>query len=116
MIIATDYKILCHNKIYYVYNHQEPLCPTCNIPLNVRDSRKRNMITDSGESLPFRLRRLRCPKCHSVHIELPDIMEPHKHYSLDVITQTVNGTRNDCPADDSTIYRWKSSNNRNTRT
>lgn len=109
MIIATDYQILCHRKIYYVNNHQKTLCPNCNAPLKVRDSRKRNLIIDNGNILVFSLRRLKCSQCHSVHLELPDIMQPHKHYSADVIAHALDHTRNDCPADDSTIYRWKSS-------
>lgn len=107
MIITKDYQILRHNHIYYINNLQKALCPNCNSPLKVHDSRKRHLIIDSGDTLIFRLRRLKCPHCHTLHLELPDIMQPHKHYSLEVITHTLDQTSNNCPADDSTIYRWR---------
>jgi hypothetical protein len=34
-------------------------------------------------------------------------MVPFKHYGTEVIETALDDTRNDCPADDSTISRWK---------
>ena len=53
----------------------------------------------------FVLRRYKCTVCGRVHLELPDIMVPHKHYSRSAIIDTINGERN-CSAEQSTIYRW----------
>jgi hypothetical protein len=52
------------------------------------------------------VRRLRCTSCNSIHTELPDFLIPRKHYTADVIESQLDKRREDCPADDSTIYRW----------
>jgi hypothetical protein len=38
---------------------------------------------------------------------MPDKMQPQKHYAADLIAQAVAGTVAYCPADNSTIRRWK---------
>lgn len=53
------------------------------------------------------VRRLICPSCHVLHVELPDFFEPHKHYARDVVERGINGDSKDIAADDSTIRRWK---------
>lgn len=66
------------------------------------------MINQDGSADWYRLRRLKCKDCGKLHTELPDFMIPFKHYGADVIEAELDETRNDCPADDSTISRWKS--------
>ena len=48
-----------------------------------------------------------CRECGRIHIELPDFMQPNKHYAAAVIEAAIDGARRDCPADNSTISRWK---------
>ena len=50
---------------------------------------------------------MRCKDCGKLHTELPKIIEPYKHYKGSVIEAELDGTRDDCPADTSTMNRWK---------
>lgn len=56
------------------------------------------------------LRRLRCSHCGRLHLEIPDVMQPQKHYAAEVIRKVEAGELGSCPADDSTIRRWKKEN------
>lgn len=106
MVILKKYRILKKGEIYYVMSEETNVCPKCNGPLSIRDSKRRQLITATGEVRPFILHRLKCKHCNSLHLELPDFFVPHKHYSRDVITMALNGTMTTCPAENSTIYRW----------
>lgn len=75
--------------------------------MTVRDSRKRLVKDSAGKIYNFSLRRLKCPKCGSIHLELPDFIEPNKHYSKLTIERAVNEEIDYCSADNSTIARWK---------
>ena len=68
--------------------------------------RLRRSIDSSGVSRQYELQRLRCDRCRSVHLELPDFMISGKYYDRDTIQNAVAGG-GDCPAEDSTIRRWK---------
>ena len=87
-------------------NKDIPLCPVCNAPTKARDSRKRLVKDSAGSLYPFQLRRLQCLKCGLIHIELPDCIEPQKHYFKLTIARAIENN-NTCAADDSTIRRWK---------
>ena len=57
------------------------------------------------------VRRLRCRGCKKISHELPDMVIPYKRYESDTIA---SGLREDvpleadcCPAEGSTISRWK---------
>jgi len=52
---------------------------------------------------------LYCPKCISVHREIPDFLAPYKHYEIAVIEYTVteNSDRVDTEVEETTIRRWK---------
>ena len=56
------------------------------------------------------LRRLLCEGCAKLHTEIPDIIQPFKHYDSETIQSVIDGGEKamDCVADDSTISRWKS--------
>jgi hypothetical protein len=56
------------------------------------------------------LRRLRCEDCKELHTELPDIIQPYKHYDSAAIQSVLDGSEDSdtCVADNSTIHRWKS--------
>lgn len=109
MIITYEYQIE-YDKIangYRVRSKHAALCPRCNQLLSGYDTRRRKVIGDDGETVYFLLRRLRCPSCGKLHLEIPDLIAPHKHYSAEVIRQAIRETKGFCPADDSTIRRWK---------
>jgi len=90
-----------------VLNADIPLCPSCNVPYKPRDSRKRLVKDSEGKQYTFQLRRLKCPLCGHMGIEIPDIIEPEKHYFKLTIQATIEGKIDYCSADDSTIRRWK---------
>ena len=75
--------------------------------MTVRDSRKRKVKDAAGKTYVFSLRRLKCPKCNSIHLELPDCIEPNKHYFKLTIENTLSNDIDFCVADDSTIRRWR---------
>ncbi|WP_408634024.1 DUF6431 domain-containing protein [Peptoclostridium acidaminophilum] len=79
----------------------------CEGTLSVRDTRKRHVIGQDGSRRTYRLRRLKCTACGKLHIELPKCMLPFKHYEASAIETAIDQSRSDCPADDSTINRWK---------
>lgn len=106
MIILSNYHILSRNGRYYVVSKESHTCPACQGPLKVRDSKRRKVILDEGEVRTFYLRRLKCMNCGGLHVELPDLLVPHKHYSRSVIEMALVGSLTSCPAENSTIYRW----------
>ena len=107
MIIVRDYQIVRKGGYYCVKTSGQPRCTQCSAPLKVRGSKRRYLITDTGLRERFRLRQLYCDNCHRTHIEYPDIMVPHKHYSLETIRNALQNDNSDCIAENSTIYRWR---------
>lgn len=105
MIVSKNYKIREQNGMYYIVPSSVPGCPQCGGIMKIRDSKKRKVILADGTVETFVLRRYKCTVCGRVHLELPDIMIPHKHYARSAIVDTINGERN-CYAEQSTIYRW----------
>ena len=105
MVVSKNYKIKEQNGMYYIVSSSIPGCPQCGGVMKIRDSKRRKMILADGTVDTFVLRRYKCTVCGCVHLELPDIMVPHKHYSRSAIIDTINGERN-CSAEYSTIYRW----------
>lgn len=91
-------------------NRDIPLCPLCGAVMVGYDTRKRKSIDGSGERKTLLLRRLRCPQCGVLHLEIPEFLLPHKHYNREVINAVLSGECSSCPADDSTIRRWKNQN------
>ena len=76
--------------------------------MTVRDSKRRTAITETGDRIAFNLRRLYCPRCKKLHLEIPDCLVPHKHYFRLVIDGVTSGLIDYAAIDDSTIRRWKS--------
>ena len=109
MIIAHDYLIEedQETKAYRVKGKFPAYCPDCRQRLSGYDTRKRTVIGDDGKPVVFLLRRLRCNQCGKLHLEIPDFISPHKHYSAETIKQALQYKWGSCPADDSTIRRWK---------
>jgi len=98
-------------KQYFSIQRAEAVpCPYDDGELVYRDSVFRNVKNMFSEVRRFLLRRLLCPICGKIHRELPDIIQPYKHYESDVIQSVIddNEDAKKCSADDSTIRRWKS--------
>lgn len=108
MIIAKNYDISerADGRVV-IKNHDAPLCPSCGVLMSGYDTRLRHCIGSDGTSRWYSLRRMRCPSCEHLHLELPDFMEPKKHYGSQVIRDTLAGIEKGCPAEDSTIRRWR---------
>ena len=91
-----------------VLSFEAQSCPSCGGQLSGYDTRQRHVIDGAGLARWYLCRRLRCRSCGSLHVELPDFMTARRHYEADVIQQARAGDpAGSCPADDSTIRRWK---------
>lgn len=110
MIIAVNYIEEYDEKkdVYKIRNTDAPVCPDCAQLLSGYDTRRRHVVESSGAVRWFKLRRLKCTNCERLHLELPDFMVPKKHYDSRVIQDVLSGQTASCPADDSTIRRWRS--------
>lgn len=69
----------------------EDKCPKCSSQLKYYDTVKR-IARAGGPDKPTKyIRRMKCTECGSVHRELPDILEPFKHYESELINKVVEG-------------------------
>lgn len=108
MLKIRRYRIeITADNIKLIHSQETPLCPVCGYLMSGYDKRRRSVIRDDGQKDIYLLRRLRCPLCKSLHLEIPDCIEPQKHYAADIIAATISGIVSYCPADNSTIRRWK---------
>lgn len=109
MIIAYDYIVKEDEEtgFFKVRGKFAAFCPYCGNLLTGYDTRKRIVIGDDRKPTTFLLRRLRCGTCRKLHLEIPSFIAPHKHYSAETIRQVLQEGGKLCPADDSTIRRWK---------
>lgn len=113
MIVATRYIIVQDEKTqnsYRIINRDLPRCPKCQEIMVGYDTRKRQVKNSAGTTQIFYLRRMRCPCCKIIHLEVPDFIVAHKHYDKEVISLVLSGDAFFCPADNSTIRRWKRQN------
>ena len=95
-------------RIFFVRSKEESICPFCGGILTVKDSRDRCYIDSRGYRHTLRIRRLRCKNCHKLHSELPDFIQPFKQYVSSVIETVLDGNKDTCPAEESTMHRWAS--------
>ena len=111
MISVSSYKHKYNKEtgVYEIISGECQPCPLCNGNLYYRNSRERKVKTLIGVVLWFLLRRLLCEGCGKLHTELPDIIQPYKHYDSATIQSILDGSEDaeDCVADNSTMYRWK---------
>ncbi|WP_084628948.1 DUF6431 domain-containing protein [Paenibacillus sp. J14] len=84
--------------------------PCCGEALSVIGSRKRKIMSESGDHRLLVVRRLRCAQCRKIHHELPDCIVPYKRYESACIEQVVSAPTQQptVAADDATLRRWKS--------
>ena len=111
MIIVTSFE-LKHNSLkgfFTVVSSGAARCPLCGGFLTYRDSRVRKSKNFLGEVRRFLLCRFFCGECKTLHTEIPDIIQPRKHYDSEAIQNALDGgaDASACVADDSTIRRWK---------
>lgn len=111
MLIVREYSITIKpDGLRVVQGARWLCCPDCGDLLSGYDRRRRSVVEDVGSTSIYLLRRLRCSRCGRLHLEIPDIMQPQKHYAAEVIRKVEAGELGSCPADDSTIRRWKKEN------
>lgn len=108
MVITRNYELFYDEDrdLYIVRSFEHQSCPVCGSALSGYDRRIRNSVSADGDSRRYLLRRLQCTKCSVLHIELLDLMLTQKHYDRAVIERARTDLA-DCPADDSTIRRWR---------
>ena len=113
MVIIKHYSLEYNEKLnsFYVKSREKSYCPYCEESFKVIGSRKRIIFRQDGSKERLIIRRLQCCECYRISHELPDIIIPYKRYESDVIADALDGTvssQNDCcPAEHSTIQRWK---------
>lgn len=90
-----------------VASKETSCCPICSHALVGYDRRCRNVKDEAGLTKTYSLRRLKCKACNTIHTELPSFIHPYKHYESNVIEKTLNNDDFTCPAEDSTIGRWR---------
>lgn len=106
MIILKNYTIK-RKKDYYVATPNEPIICECGGVPAAHGSKKRTLITNDGKKQIFSLKRVYCAECNKLHIVMPDVFLPYKHYEKKAIEGVKQGVNDCCAADDSTLYRWK---------
>ena len=111
MIIVSSFNLDHNTKtgVFTIITDETSGCPLCDSELTYRDSKHRNLKDLYGKLRRFLLRRMRCKECNKLHTELPNIIQPYKHYESYVIQCILDESEeaSKCAADDSTIRRWK---------
>ena len=84
-------------------------CPQCSGGLVYRDHKLRRTKNLAGGETLYLLRRFRCTTCGKYHTEIPDSIQPYKHYDSETIQSVLDEEEctDACIADASTIRRWK---------
>lgn len=106
VVIITRYIIIPQGELWEVRSKEAVRCPRCQSIMSGYDRRCRKGIDGSGVVHVYQLHRAKCPQCHAVHLLLPDFLQKNKHYTADVISAAVEDPSR-CPAEDSTIRRWR---------
>lgn len=108
-MITTDKYTLEYDTAagaYRLNSQQAPYCPVCGYLMSGYDNRRRKAIDGSGAVYWLILRRLYCPRCKALHIELPNTLVPYKQYEAAVMDRAEDPAGS-CPADNATMRRWK---------
>lgn len=109
MVTITNYTIE-HNPqkdVYRIICKEILFCPMCGEKLSGYDTRRRHIVDAAGYTHWLLLQRYRCPKCKKLHVAAPSFVIPKKHYEATVIAEAKAGRVDFCPADNSTIRRWR---------
>ena len=88
-------------------------CVICGRPLSVHGAYRRHYRDDEGNSHDGWVAQGHCATCNVFPSLIPSFLMPHKHFSAEVIESALKRSEGgpglgsgDCPANDSTIYRW----------
>jgi hypothetical protein len=113
MVMVSSFKLERNTEtgVFIIISLVTSVCPLCGGFLKQRDCKHRSVKNMIGEIFHFRLRRLLCVVCERLHTEIPDIIQPYKHYDSETIQSVVDDDEKakSCIADNSTISRWKAS-------
>jgi len=111
MIIVPEFELKYNEEkgFYTIISLVRCRCPLCGGAVYHRDYKSRDVKKLNGDVWHFKLRRLLCDDCEKLHTEIPDIVQPYKHYDSEAIQSVLDGGEKarDCVADDSTIRRWR---------
>ena len=111
MIIVPKFELKYNEEkgIHTIISLTPCNCPLCGGAVYHRDHKGRDVKRMNGEVWHFNLRRLLCDNCKKLHTEIPDIIQPYKHYDTETIQSVLDGGEKakECVADESTISRWK---------
>lgn len=109
MVTVTDFTIEYDGQknAYRIVSKERHRCPQCGGLLSGYDTRRRHIVSSAGDTYWLLLQRLRCVSCEKLHIAAPAFIVPKKHYEADVIADVKAGRVDTCPADNSTIRRWR---------
>lgn len=111
MIILHDYTLVKNNNcmVAVARNGEKQICPICHGNTKVRDTKIRKVKDNNAQICLFRLKRVVCCQCKTLHTVIPDCIIPYKHYYAEIIEGVQKNTNDCCGADNSTLYRWKNS-------
>lgn len=110
MIVLSQYSVSYDSRreLYLIRALVDlPFCPSCSRQMRAFGYRRRRVIADDGVARFYELQRLRCDACRSVQLWIPSFIQPGKYYDVRTIRAAISGSSEECPAEDSTIRRWK---------
>jgi len=111
MFIVSSFTLNYNSEkeITHIISAEKVNCPLCDGNLTYRNSKPRGRIDIAGIKSFFLLRRFTCSQCQRLHTEIPDFLQPFKHYDSHAIQSVLDNTEDAaiCAADDSTMRRWR---------
>ena len=111
MVMVSSFTLKYNREtgFYEVISSEPHQCPYCGGWLFYRSRVKRGSRNKAGDGRRYLLRRLECELCGASHREMPDIIQPYKHYDSEAIQFVLDspGKALECLADESTKRRWK---------
>lgn len=109
MVTITEYTVEYDQgkHIYKIVSKNALFCPGCGGRLSGYDTRRRHVVDAAGNTYWLLLQRYRCTSCGKLHLATPSFIIPQKHYEASVIEDAKEGRTDSCPADNSTIRRWR---------
>lgn len=92
------------------------VCSDCGTPSKYYDKVSRTVRTKGRRTTCVSVQRFKCPRCGSIHRNLPDYIFPYKQYEADVIIGVIENLITcdtigfeDYPCE-MTMLRWKAQN------
>jgi hypothetical protein len=110
MVIVSPFETRYNAEKNYheIVSAEEMRCPYCGFSLKYRNSRLRRVLDELRNITFYLLRRFWCGNCRHLHTEIPDIIQPYRHFRSSVIQEVLSGG-DGVAVDDSTIRRWRTS-------